>query len=219
MPSGLSLPCRSAQHPLGHHLLSLVTPIASSGLDPEDIAHSEVPIVVGQRCPTCPCRRSLHIPHPAWCGQCPPAPSSLGWPMRSPAGNWGGGRGRRRARIPQPLLRQHNSCPPPFRLGWQQLSHEPQGRGISRGVPDTAPMLRTAPSPAPGNYNLSRVPHHCLAGTLTDQGNQQKRGFVGGTCHGGAAAGLLREGGGVCLWGNHSRGGGQGTGSQPVLQL
>lgn len=77
MPSGLSLPCRSAQHPLGHHLLSLVTPIASSGLDPEDIAHSEVPIVVGQRCPTCPSTfptlhgvASVHQRPPAWVGPC-----------------------------------------------------------------------------------------------------------------------------------------------------
>lgn len=218
MPSGLSLPCRSAQHPLGHHLLSLVTPIASSGLDPEDIAHSEVPVVVGQRCPTCPCRHSLHIPHPAWCGQCPPAPSSLGWPMQSPAGNWGGGGGEEGLVSPSPFSASTTPAHLPSGWGGNSSATSPRGGGYPVGSP-TRHLCLEQPLHLPPGINLSRVPHHCLAGTLTDQGNKQKRCFVGGTCHGGAAAGLLREGGGVCLWGNHSRGGGQGTGSQPVVQL
>lgn len=107
----------------------------------------------------------LHIPHPAWCGQCPPAPSSLGWPMRSPAGNWGGGGGEEGLVSPSPFSA---STTPAHLPSGNSSATSPREGGYPVGSP-TRHLCLEQPLHLPPGINLSRVPHHCLARTLTDR--------------------------------------------------
>lgn len=87
--------------------------------------------------------------------------------------------------------------------------HTPLGTRATAGDRAPAKMGQGQHHPSLGNgrHAVGRggVPpplvYICLAGTLTDQGNKQKGSF--------------REGGGICLWDNHSGGWGEGhEGSQ-----
>lgn len=123
----------------------------------------------------------------------------VGWAGCCPAGGEGLAGYKFISWAPQRMLRlQGKEGRPVFN------PHTPPGTRATAGDRAPAKMGQGQHHPSLGNgkHGMERggVPpclvYICLAGTLTDQRNKQKGGF--------------REGGGVCLWDNHSGGWGEG---------